>query len=180
MSAVIRQFRDFWPLLSALLMLALPDVAFAQQTRSQQAPPSILIGGYRVSLGMTIEQVNGSLSSVFTASMADSKSWVFRQGDQIVAKVFLENGRVSQIVKFFGVSVGTASRSDRLIRETKEAAEEFAILTRGYSCGRLQSEESPSRKGYQLNFRCGPYVFSYETLGVEDEMGSIAVIYVTR
>lgn len=175
--------RLWLPVFAAIVALTPIADVFAQQQQSRRPSASILIGGYKISLGMSIEQVNGSLGSVFTASMIDSKSWIYRQGDQSVAKVFLENGRVSQIVKFFGQGAGNSSYSDRAIKETKDAVEEFQNLSKGFSCYRLQGEDSPNGPGYQLNFRCGPYLFNLEffKFGEADSyFSSSAVIYVTR
>jgi len=181
MSAVIRQFRDFWPLLSALLMLALPDVAFAQQTRSQQAPPSILIGGYRVALGMTVEQVNKLLGSVFSASMEDPKTWIYRQGDQVVAVVYHENGRVFQIIKEFKAALDERPVTDRMIKGHKYAVEEFLELTRGLQCSRLRGAERADGEGYVVELQCGPYMLQKELWKFsEGDLALSSRIYVLR
>jgi len=179
-----KRVRSWLPVFAAMVALAPIAEIIAQQPQSRQPSASILVGGYRIALGMSIEQVNSSLGGVFTASMTDSRSWLYSQNDRQVAKVFLENGRVVEIVKYFAIISNAETVVDRLIRGTKEAVEEFGNLTRGLSCNRVIGDEysgPAGGPGYQLDFRCGPYVLNHTIWKFRDgEMASTTAIYVTR
>ena len=181
MPSLHRQFGRCWRVFAAMLLLAAPSGVCAQLPQSASAPASILIGGYRIAIGMTIEQVNGSLGGVFSASMADSKTWLYRQGNEAVAAVFLDNGRVIQIVKNFNASLGMESVADGMIKAYKDAVDEFVELTRGLNCSSPYGGQPSSGEGYQVSVRWGQYLLNHWLVKMSaSNLAVVSRIYVVR
>lgn len=125
----------------------LPQCAFAQASPRQASQPLYLeIAGYRVSLGMTIDALNTSLGGVVKKEYIGG-GWVYGEPGRALAKVFVRDGRVTEIVKLF--------QAVRPFEALVSAHEEFQNLVRGRGCTVGLLDESPERVTTQIF--CGPY-----------------------
>ena len=173
------------PLVILALCASSTSSLLAQAPRSRPPSPAIRIGGYSVALGSSIEQVNKSLGEVFVARLFDSGSWLYEQDGKTVAKIFIENGRVSEIVKYFDYSSADDDYSNSMLKEVKDATAEFKLLARGHACSRLTGEDRIARPdgalpGVELSQRCGPYLLSIDIVKYSSgQLGAHSAIVVT-
>ncbi len=135
--------------------------ASSQVLNRSQRLESLTIGGYSVAVGMPVAAVNSSLGSVFRPQLVGSDQYVYLQGEDAVAKVFLKNGKVDQVIKYFGIPREGEGNPERHLRAMEEASAEFAQLTAGYTCSASEPVPKSSRSSFReasIRQYCGPFM----------------------
>lgn len=153
-------------LIVATVALCLPSArSITAQTPPPKQPPSGLqIGGYRVAIGMSIEEVNRQLRSVFRVTYTGDARWRYELDGAPMAELTSVDGKVKSIVKHITVG-GRMTASDRALQEMSVATEEFRALTRENNCTRPEaSKVSGQASGaVTLAMACGSSTLSIST-----------------
>lgn len=118
-----------------LFALAFFVPVFSSRLSAQSTDVTQLeVGGYVLRLGMTTEQVTQGIGKAFkTQFNAGPSSFTFEQNDVVFARVYVENGRVTQIDKL--VRFQTRNEGVSIVKE-------FLALRRIAACRFTLDEEN--------------------------------------